>query len=146
MELKISWFVQVLLNFYWFWGSIPWEWGWVDGGVWGGGCVRGSPMHAHTHACMHTHMDVKHDKNGYLHVCGHLQFLYMYTCVCMHAHACAHVWGHPHAPRHPPTHLSLPRATGSPKHKNSMSLELIKIFQFCLKILYLWTLLNSYTL
>ena len=37
----------------------------------------------------------------------------------------------PHTPIHPPS-----RAAGSPKHKSSISLELIEIFQFCVKILY----------
>ena len=57
--------------------------------------------------------------------------------------------GHPHPPTPPTPHYHLPtphtpRATRSPKHQNSISLELIEIFRFCLKILYLWTLLNSY--
>ena len=34
----------------------------------------------HVHA--HMHMHVKHDKHGCLHVGGHLQFLYMYICIC----------------------------------------------------------------
>ena len=32
---------------------------------------------------------------------------------------------------------ALPRAAGSPKHQNSISLKQIEIFRFCLKILYL---------
>ena len=47
----------------------------------------------------------------------------------------------PPTPIYPP-----PRAAGSPKHQNSISLELIEIIQFCLKIPYLWTFLNSYRL
>ena len=117
-----------------------------------GGCVRGSPMHAcihiHMHASTHTCMlnMIKMDTSMLVAICNFYTCIHVCAWMCMHAHGCAHVWGYPHAPRHPPTHLSLPRATGSPKHQNSMSLELIKIFQFCLKILYLWTLLNSYTL
>ena len=60
--------------------------GWVGSGY---GCVGGVPCahtHIHMHPCMHMH--VKHDKRGCLHVCGHLQFLYMYTCVCVHVCAC----------------------------------------------------------
>ena len=145
--IEISWLVQALSNFNWFRGSTPLGGvGWVDGvgvgmGVWG-------VSHAHTHTCMHahTHMHVehdKHDKHGCLHVGGHLQF---YTCVvcacaCMHMHV-----GTPPMPPDAPHHLPLPRAAGGPKHQNSISLELIKIFWFCLKILYLWTLLNSYRL
>ena len=69
-----------------------------------------------------------------------------YTCICMCLHACACMWWHPHALRHSPPICPLPRAAGSPKHQNSISLELIEIFRFCLKILYLWTFLNSYRL
>ena len=53
--------------------------------------------------------------------------LLMCVHVCMHVHVCAHVWGHPQTPRPPTTHLPPPRATGSPKHQNSISPELIKI-------------------
>ena len=89
--IEISWLVQVLLNFDRFQGS-PWGSGrWVDGDGIRYGCIGGCPMHtcmqAHMHVCMHTH--VKHDKHGYLHVGGHLQFLYM------HMHACACMWWHP---------------------------------------------------
>ena len=132
-RIKLSSSVQVLLSFCWFWGCPPWRnGGWVN---WDGGwcgCMGGATC---MHAC--THMHVKHDKHGCLHGGSHLQLLYMYTCACMHV--C--VWGHPHVPRCP-----LPRATGSPKHQNSTIFELIKIIQFCLKILYLWTLLTSYRL
>ena len=62
------------------------------------------------------------------------------ACVCMHACACV-CGAPPNHPPHPP-----PRAVGSPKHQNSVTLELIKIILFCLKILYLWTFLNSYRL
>ena len=142
-KIEISWLVQVLSNFNWFWGS-PWGSGrWVDGGRGGHGCGGDCPMHAYTHMYMH----VKHAKHGCLGVSGHLQFLHMYRCVCV----C--MWMHvgtppmtPDAPRHPPPTYPLPRAAGRPKHQNSISLELIKIFRFCLKILYLWTLLNSYRL
>ena len=81
--------------------------------------------HAHTHAhlctCMHarTHMHVKHAnhaKHGCLHVGGHLQFLYMYTCVYVRVHV--HVWGMPPmSPDAPdtPTHLSPPQSHREPK-------------------------------
>ena len=73
----------------------------------------------HACMCMHTctHMHVKHDKHGCLTVGGHLQFLYMYTCVCVHACVC--MWGYaPHAPRcpqTPPTHLPPPQNHREPK-------------------------------
>ena len=60
----------------------------------------------------------------------------MHVRVCMHACVCVHktpphthTHPHPHAPiRHPPRGWT-PRIS-----KNSIMLELIKIFQFCLKI------------
>ena len=125
-------------------GPPPWGGGrWVDGGGGRYGCVGVCPMHVHTdtnvHACMHLH--VKHAKHGCLHAGGHLQF---YTCVCVHVCACVcmcvHVGTPPHAPRYPdtpPPTCPLPRAAGSPKHQISITLELIKIIRFCLKILYL---------
>ena len=104
--------------------------GWMGVGV--GMGVWGCPIHAHMqrHACMHMH--VKHAKHGCLHVGGHLQFLYMYkcvcvhvcVCVCMHVYVCGDTPMPPDAP-HPPA--PLPRATGSPKHQNSISPEVIEI-------------------
>ena len=132
----------------------------VGVGGWGWGCVcegvSHTCMHVHTHTHMHTHthtnMHVKHDKHGCLHVGGHLQFLYMYTCVCIHVHACLCMCtcvGTPpclQTPTHPPT-CPLPTSCREPKiPKFNLRLQLIKIFWFCLKILYLWTLLNSYRL
>ena len=150
--IEISWLVQVLLNFYWFWGSPMRGW-WMDGwgwrSVWVCRQVSHACMHAHAHTCTCMHMHVKHDKHakhGCLHVDGHLHFLYMYTCACMHVHACGDTPMPPDAPRYLPPTCPLPRATGSPKHQNAISPELIEIIQFCLKILYLWTLLNSYRL
>ena len=65
-------------------------------------------MHTHMHMHAHMHMHVKHANNakhGCLHVGGHLQFLYMYTCayVCVRACACMCMCGGttPHAPRCP---------------------------------------------
>ena len=117
----------------------------VGMGVWG---VSHACMHAHscarTHARTHMHVKhAKHAKHGCLHAGGHLQFLYMCVCACV----CMHVGTPPHAPRYPQTPPSpLPRAAGSPKHQISITLELIEIIRFCLKILYLRTFLNSYRL
>ena len=83
----------------------------------------------------------------------------------MHVHVCVHVCmcmctcvgatpNHPH-PHYPPTQIAppsstygppTPRAAGSWKHQNWITLELIRIIRFCLKILYFWTFLNSYRL
>ena len=87
-----------------------------------------------------------HDK----HVGSHLHY---FTCVCTCVRACAcmcmhvHMCGdNPYPPDPQPPTCPLSRATGSPKHQNSITLELIEIIQFCLKILYLSTFLNSYRL
>ena len=134
------------IEFEWFWGSPP-PWGVGDGGG------ERVPPHTCTRMCTYTctctHMHIWHHREfpgippmGAA-ICMKLSCLTctcVYACTCVHACACAHVWGAP--PKPSPT----PRATGSPKHQNSISLELIEIIQFCLKILYLWTFLNSYRL
>ena len=151
-RIEISQLVQVLLNFDWFWGSPLGGWG-MGGGWMGWGVVRGCtpPMCTYTcmHACACMHMRIWHHREfpgippmGAA-ICMKLSCLphvHVRAYTCVHVHACAHVWGAP--PNHPPP----PRATESPKHQNSISLELIKIIRFCLKILYLWTFLNSYRL
>ena len=106
-RIKLSWLVEVLLNFYWFQGS-PRRLGWMDWGRCGCQCVGGTPCR-HAYACMYMH--VKHDKHGYLHEGGHLQFLYMCMCAC----ACMYVHVHmsvdtPHAPRCTPIICSLPKS------------------------------------
>ena len=63
-----------------------------------------------------------------VHVC-------VYACMCMHGHMC---WGYPpttHTPIHPTPHPQSQKEPKTPKF--NLSLALIKIFQFCLKILYL---------
>ena len=125
-RIEISWLVQALSNFYWFWGSTPW--GVADGcmgvgvgmGVWG---VSHAHTHAHTYACTCMHVKhANHAKHGCLHVGGHLQFLYMYTWVYVHVRACTCMCvcgvDTPHAPRcpwHPPTHLPPPQSRREPK-------------------------------
>ena len=147
--IEISWLVQVLLNFDWFRGP---PLGGGGGGWIGVGVVRGCPPHICTCMCMHAHAPVWHHREfpwippmGAA-ICMKLSCLprmHVRVCACMHAHACAPVWGAPPTPIYPPPS---PRAAGSPKHQNSITLELIEIIQFCLKILYLWTFLNSYRL
>ena len=64
--------------------------------------------HMHTHAHTRTYMHVKHAnhaKHGCLHVGGHLQFLYMYTCVYVHVRVCGDIppcSQMPLTPPHPP--------------------------------------------
>ena len=138
LQTEISQLVQVLLNFDWFWECPPG--GWVGGFIWVGGGKRVPPAHVHMHVHAHSHTctyDIignrRYSPNGG----GHLHEIMMFTmraCACMCVHMCG---------GHPPT---TPRAAGSPKHQNSISVELIEIIRFCLKILYLWTFLNSYRL
>ena len=109
--------------------------GWKSKLGWGEyGCVGGVPC-MHTWECMHAHTCmfniINMDASMLVAICNFYTYIYVCTCV--------HVWGHLPCPQMLPTHLPLPRATGSPKHQNSISPELIKIIQFCLKILYLWT-------
>ena len=115
-------------------------WGWVDeGGEW-----LGSAPHtcAHAHMCRHTHactcMRGKHDNFmqmaaplgeamgiPYDVICA-CMCMCMCACMCMHVHVCV---GHPLTTT-TPTPLG-----GTPGiSQNSIALELIKIFQFCLKI------------
>ena len=154
--IEISWLVQVLLNFDWFRES-PWGvGGWMDVG---GGWWEGAPYTCtHTCACTHAHAcarsyDIIGNSQGFpqwgqpfvsnYHVYHARVCMHAHACMCMHVHMCG---GHPQPPPPPYTHPPTPRATGSPKHQNSISLELTEIIRFCLKILYLWTFLNSYRL
>ena len=132
--------------------------GWRMGG-WGGsgyGSVGGCPMHTymhtyahtytHTHTCMLNMLNMlSMDASMLAAICNFYTCINVCVCACMHMHVrvCGDTLPCPQMP--PPT-CTLPRATGSPKHQNSLTLELIEIIQFCLKILYLWTFLNSYRL
>ena len=150
-RIEISRLVKVLLNFDWLRESPQG----VGGGWMGWGVVRGYPPHTWTcmrmHACTHTRVwhhnefpGIPQKSNG----SSHLHEIIMFTtctCACMHACTCVCTCvGHPPTTPHP--HPPTPTAAGSPKHQNSISLELIEIIQFCSKILYLWTFLNSYRL
>ena len=130
----------------------------MDGGGSRHECVGGCPMHArmhtHTHACTHARTCILNmlnmlnmDASMLAAICN---FIHVCVCVCVHAHACACMWGHPPCPQippdAPPPTCPLPTAAGSPKHQISITLELIEIIRFCLKILYLWTFLDSYRL
>ena len=156
-RIEIFWLVQVLLNFERFLGSPLGGGRWVDGVglVW---VCRECPIHTHmhTHAHIHTHTHtcmlnminmINMDASMLAAICN------FYTCIYMHVYACTCMCMcmvipsmPPDAPRHPPPTCPFLRATGSWKHQNSISLELIEIFQFCLKILYLWSFLKSYRL
>ena len=134
----------------WRTGELGWGWVWVCGGVF----HAYTHAHAWTHMHARMHMHVKHvvnminmDASMSAAICNFYTCINVHVCMCMHARACACVWGHlPMPPDAPPPTCPLPRTAGSPKQQNSISPELIEIIRFCLKILYLWTFLNSYRL
>ena len=113
-KIKISWLVQVLLNFYRFQGS-PRRW--VDWGRVGVSVWRSTPCR-HAHECMHActcmlNM-INMDASIKVVICN------FYTCVCVHVHACTCMStcvGRPlHAPRcPPPTICFLPKSHREPK-------------------------------
>ena len=132
----------------------PPPWGVADGwmgvgvgmGVWGD--VPCTHACTHVRTCMLNMLNMLNmDASMLAAICNSI---HVCVCVCVHARVCVCMWGHPpmppDTPRHPPPTCPLPRAAGSPKHQISITLELIEIIQFCLKILYLRTFLNSYRL
>ena len=146
-RIEISRLVQDLLNFGVFDSLRLWGGGRWVGGVWGdlgGGCVT---THmpctcTHAHTCKHMYRNCKWLPT-WRHPClscsSCLTCMCVHACilVCMHACACAcmcacdtplHTHAHPHPPiHHPPG--------GTPGIGNNLiTLELIKIFQFHLKI------------
>ena len=140
-RIELSQLVKDLLNFGDLGSLQLWGRGWVDGGVgWLG--VPPTHMYMHVHTCMHAHtctcMCGKHDNfmqmatpiggipgnslwcHTHVHVCA---------CTFMCACTCAHVWGHPSTTPHPQLPTPNPQG-GTPRiSKNSIALELIKIFK-----------------
>ena len=124
--IEISWLVQALSNFYWFWGSTPWGVadGWMGVGV---GMGVGEVSHAHTHTCTHIHMHWCTCMLNMLimlnmHASMSAAICNFYTCIhvcmCMCVCTCACVGDTPHAPRcqwHPPTHLPTPQSHREPE-------------------------------
>ena len=111
----------------------------------GGGCMGASGrmgVSTCTCTCMHTHeymyrnLQMATDMEASMFVIF-TTCMYIHACVCM----CVCVYGTP--PTHPwpspPQSTQLPSPGGHPGiSKNSITLELIKIIQFCLKIWNLW--------
>ena len=144
-RIKLSQLVQDLLNFgvlgsLRLWGRGA---GWMGWGV-AGGCPPHmcTCMHMHTHAPMHTHahacvvnmiipckwlppLDLGKSQGFPM-----MSYVRVHACACM----CTCVGGPCHNPHpHPPT--PHPPGWGTPGiSQNSIALELIEIFQFCLKI------------
>ena len=124
--------------------------GWMGvGGLggWGSWGVGGAP-YTHAHTCKHTHactcMRGKHDNSmqmaapiGFGEIPG-IPYDVIHACACVHACVCmrvhVHVCGGTLSPPPPPsTHPLTPGGTPGIS-QNSIALELIEIFQFCLKI------------
>ena len=150
-RIELSWLVQDLLNFWCF--GLPAALGvggWVDWGGWG--MVRGCPHTcAHAHTCVHMHIytlnmiiSIANDSTHWGNPWEFPMMSYTFTCIRLCVCPCTCVGGtpqpppppnHPH-PIHPP-----PTSQGGPGiSQNSIALELIEIFQFCLKIWNLWRL------
>ena len=105
----------------------------------GGGGWGVPPTHVNMHAC--TCMCGKDD--NFMQMATPIAGIPGNSLWChthMHMHACACVWGAPsHHPPPPSIHPPPPRGTPGIS-QNSIALELIEIFQFCLKIWNLWRL------
>ena len=148
-RIELSRLVQDLLNFGVLGSLRLWGWGWVDGFVGGSWGVSPTHVHMHTHARMHTHMHA-HVVNMIISckwpppLGEYLGIPYDVIRACVHVRACTCVctWmgctlSPPPTPIHPPPHPP----GGTPGIiQNSIALELIEIFQFCLKIWNLWRL------
>ena len=140
-RIELSQLVQELLNF----GVFGFLWllgvGLFLGGGWGG---WGVPLHMCTQMCMHA-CTCMHGKHGnfmqmatplgeslgipydVIHTCMHMH-MPAGTCMCTWVGVCPLTTPNPHPT--PPTPLG-----GTPRIiQNSIALELIEIFQFCLKI------------
>ena len=135
-RIELSRLVQELLNFddlgsLWLWGMgvSGWEWGMV----WGcphtcaHACVC-THTHTHTHACM-VNMIISCKWPPPLGESLGISYDVIHACICMYVFMCVGAsFHHPHP--HPPTP---PTPGGTPRiSKNSIALEVIKIFQFCL--------------
>ena len=119
--------------------------GWMGVGVgmdvWGGGvpCMHARThmhTHTHTHTCMLNMLNM--DASMLAAICNSIHVcVRVHACMCMCVHVGTPPPMPPDTPDTPPPTCPLPRAAGSPKYQISITLELIKIIRFCLKILYL---------
>ena len=138
-RIEISQLVQDLYGFWCF--GLPAALGWM--GLYGGWGMPHTHVHMYEHVCTHTHahIHIKHDNF----ICKWLpplgeslgipyDVIHVHTYTCMYVHACACVYGVPSQNPTTPSHTPHP-LMGPPRiSQNSITLELIKIYQFCLKI------------
>ena len=139
-RIELSRLVQDLLNFGVL-GSLQ-LWGWMDGGG-GGWGVPPTHVHMHVHAHTHTHahtcvlnMIISCKWPPPLGESLGIPYDVIHACACMSVRACTCmcmcVGGTLSPPPHPPT--THPQGGTPGISQNSIALELIEIFQFCLKI------------
>ena len=150
-RIELSWFVQFLLTFDWFQGSPLWGVG-VGGYGWESVRVCGEVSHAcihvHVHACMHAHMCEQWCHNGnslgkHITSMGAAICMKLSCLTCMCVHVCMHEISPTYPDRLPPP----PPQGGTPEmSQKSIKIEQIEIFQFCLKIFNLCTLVHTYRL
>ena len=154
-RIELSWLVQDLLNFGVLGSLQPWGrgvvgggwmgWGWSGMGGWWGGWGAGGwgyPPHtctrSYAHACM-VNMIISCEWLPPLGESLGIPYDVIHMCMHVHVHVCVHGWGAPS--HHPHSHPSIPHPRRTPRIiQNSIALELIEIFQFCLKIWNLWRL------
>ena len=124
-RIGISWLVQVLLNFDWFWGFPNGQWGWVSGD---GGGERMPSTHVHMHVYAHTCTHVSHHREslGFPQIQWGQPFAWNYhvyhACMCMHVYMCMcmHVRASMGAPPTTPLATSQScRESETPKFNNS---------------------------
>ena len=123
-RIEISWLVQVLSNFNWFWWSPLGGGRWVDGGADGVGVCRMSHACKHAHACTSTHTRtcmlnmINMDASMSVAICNFYTCIHVHACmcvsVCVHVHACGDT---PHAPRHPHPPAPSPEPQGAQNTK-----------------------------
>ena len=141
-RIELSRLVQDLLNFGVL-GSL-WLWGWEGVNGWGWGMVGGAPhTRAHARTCTHAHAHVLNMiiSCKWLPPMGEslgISYDVICACACMHVCACTCVCtcvGGTLSPPPTPIQPPPPPPGGTPRiSQNSIALELIEIFQFCLKI------------
>ena len=147
-RIELSRLVQDLLNFGVLGSLRVWGWGggWMGvGGGWGCSphtCTR-THMHAHAGICTHAHahmlnMIISCKWPPPLGESLGIPYDVISACACVCVHVCAYMCtcvggtlSPPPTPIHPAPH---PRGGTPGISQNSIALELIEIFQFCLKI------------
>ena len=133
-RIELSRLVQDLLNFGVLGSLRLWGGGWMDGG---GGWLGVPPTHVHAHAHAHVlNMIISCKWPPPLGESLGIPYDVIRTCACvcmrMHVQLCGGhplTTPHPHPPTPPPSWGETPGIS-----QNSIALELIQIFQFCLKI------------